>query len=75
MTQLDLSQAVQHVPHWTAANHDGEVYAFSEKPVCLDGLRWTSDGGQRWYLGRVVLNGIDCRDTLRGVDDEQEGSE
>ncbi len=49
---------------WIAADHDGELYAFTDKPVCFAGKHWMSDGERSWHLGTIDMAGIDYRETL-----------
>lgn len=66
---IDLTKFTIHPDaRWVAADYCGAVYAFTDRPVCLDGKHWMSDGECSWYLGEIDMAGIDCRKVLMMLD-------
>ena len=70
---LDISRFdVPADARWIATDHDGALYAFTDRPGCFDGKHWMSDGERSWYLGQIDMTGIYCRKTLTPVNQSQQ---
>ena len=79
--QIDTGDRVRHAPaqfdippnaRWIAADDDGALYAFTGKPVCIDGKHWMSGGERSWHLGDIDMTGVDHRKTLVAVNKGRE---